>query len=324
MYRAFGIPFLSCRAKALLLETPFWHIIANPVAHGGAMEKAWPQIEQALQAAGVNYSVRFTERRGHAPGLVEDVLLKGGRYILAIGGDGTNHEVVHGIFTQKFVPPAEITYALLPFGTGNDWAREHQIPLDPVARIERLKNPAIGFQDIGHVTFQRDGNMASSYFVNVAGMAYDGYIGKKLLEHPASNRIQYLLMVAQYLFEYKLAPARIHFDGKQAEDYFYTINIGLCRYSAGGMQLSPHAVPDDGLFALTFARKLAKWEVLLQTRNFYNGNILKHPKIEGYQARFIRVEHTGETPVLLEADGEFLGETPVEFTLLEKALRFAR
>lgn len=287
------------------------------------MEKSWPQIEQALQVVGLSYSVQFTEQRGHAIRLVEDALLKGGRNILAIGGDGTNHEVVHGIFTQKFVAPSEITYALLPFGTGNDWARQYHLPLDVKTRLERLKNPETTQQDIGYVTFQKDGKPDSSYFVNVAGMAYDGYIGKKLLEHPASNRIQYLLMVGQYLFTYKPAPARIYFDGRQADDRFYTINIGLCRYSAGGMQLVPQAVPDDGLFALTFARNISKAEVLLQMRNFYNGTLLNHPKIEGWQARSIRVEHCGGTPILLEADGEFLGETPVEFSILEKALRIA-
>jgi diacylglycerol kinase family enzyme len=87
------------------------------------------------------------------------------------------------------------------------------------------------------------------------------------------------------------------------------------------MQLVPQAVPDDGLFALTFARRLPKWEVLLQMPRFYNGTLLDHPKVEGFQAKSIRVEHAGDTPTLLEADGEFLGETPVEFVLLEKALR---
>lgn len=127
-------------------------------------------------------------------------------------------------------------------------------------------------------------------------------------------------MVAKCLFDYTLTPARIFFDGQQAEDSFYTINIGLCKYSGGGMQFVPHAVPDDGLFALTFARELPKWEVLLQTRRFYNGTLLEHPKVEGYSVKNIRVEHIGDVPTLLEADGEFLGETPVEFILLEKAL----
>ena len=114
-----------------------WYIIANPAAHGGAMGKAWPQIEQVLQELGFSYSVQFTERRGHAVQLVENILLKGGRQLLAIGGDGTNHEVIHGIFSQQFVPPAEVTYALLPFGTGNDWARQYNLPHDPRTRLLR-------------------------------------------------------------------------------------------------------------------------------------------------------------------------------------------
>ncbi|MCC7466146.1 MAG: diacylglycerol kinase family lipid kinase [Saprospiraceae bacterium] len=299
---------------------PFWYIIANPAARNGAMGRHWPDIERWLQELGFAYSVQFTEHRGHAARLIEDALLKGGRYIMGIGGDGTNHELVHGLFSQTFVPPSEVFYTLLPFGTGNDWAREHGIPVDPRRRLEQLHQGKMRAQDIGRVQYQRDGETRSRYFVNVAGMAYDGFIGQKLTEHPARNKVHYLLKVAQYLRAYRLSKARIVFDGQTVEDHFYTINIGLCRYSAGGMQLVPHAVPDDGLFALTFARSLSKLEVLLQTPRFYNGTILSHRSIEGHQARHIRVEHLGETPTLLEADGEFLGETPVTFELLEKAL----
>jgi YegS/Rv2252/BmrU family lipid kinase len=303
------------------METPFWYIIANPVAHNGAMEREWPAIEQALQAAGISYNVQFTERRGHAARLVEDAVLKGGRYLLGIGGDGTNHEVINGIFAQKIAPPESITYALLPYGTGNDWARQYGIPHNPKLRFERLKQMHTVLQDIGLVHYMKDGVPASRYFVNVAGMAYDGFIGKKLIENPANNKVQYLMAVAKYLMEYQLSKARVIFDGQVAEDFFYTINVGLCRFSGGGMQLVPQAVPDDGLFALTLARKLSKMEVLLQTPRFYNGTILKHRKIEGHQVRSVKVEHLGNAPSLLEADGEFLGESPVEFVILEKALR---
>lgn len=300
---------------------PFWHIIANPAARGWAVERQWPQIERLLQELGFAYTVHFTERPGHAAQLVENALLKGGRYILGIGGDGSNHEIVHGIFSQQFVPPSEVSYALLPFGTGNDWARQYGIPNDPRLRLQRLLELKTVQQDIGWVQYQRDGQTLSRYFVNVAGMAYDGFIGKKLIENPARNKAHYLLKVAQYLTVYKLTKARITFDGQSVEDYFYTINMGLCRFSGGGMQLVPQAVPDDGLFALTFARKISKLEVLLQTPRFYNGTLLQHSKIEGHQARNIRVEHLDDTPTLLEADGEYLGETPVVFEILERALR---
>jgi YegS/Rv2252/BmrU family lipid kinase len=305
------------------MEAPFWHIIANPAAHGGLVERDWPRIEQMLQELGFSYTVQFTEQRGHAARLVEDVVLKGGRYLLGIGGDGTNHELVNGIFAQQFVAPSEITYALLPYGTGNDWARQYGIPHQPRVRLERLLLLNTVLQDIGLVHFMQNGVPDKRYFVNVAGMAYDGFIGKKLQEKPVTNKLQYLKAVAKYLWEYKLSKARITFNDQVAEDYFYTINVGLCRFSGGGMMLAPHAIPDDGLFALTFAHKISKLEVLLQTPRFYNGTLLQHSKIEGYQTASLKVEHLDNTPTLLEADGEFLGETPATFQILEKALRIA-
>jgi diacylglycerol kinase family enzyme len=66
----------------------------------------------------------------HAVELVEKAVQTGYRQILAVGGDGTNNEVVNGIMRQKEVPSHAITYALLPIGTGNDWIRTHGIPKD--------------------------------------------------------------------------------------------------------------------------------------------------------------------------------------------------
>ena len=303
------------------MEQPFWYIIANPTSGGDAVRKCWPAIELLLQELGFSYSVHFTEHAGHATRLAEDAILNGQRHLLGIGGDGTNHEIANGILGQTFLPSAEVTYALLPVGTGNDWARNYGLPGDPRQRLEQILLGETVLQDAGLVTYYQAGQPAKRYFMNVAGLAYDGYIGQQMAQHRVTKRWQYLLLVAKYLFQYRLKKARISYDDREVEDYFYTINVGICRYSGGGMQFVPQAVPDDGLFALTFARRLQKWEVLLQTRRFYNGTLLDHPKVEGCQARSIRIEAAGSEPTLLEADGEFLGETPVAFMLLEKALR---
>lgn len=303
------------------MEQPLWYIIANPVSGGGAVRKRWPVIEQTLQELGFSYSVHFTGRPGHATRLAEDAILKGHRYLLGIGGDGTNHEIANGILGQTFVASSDITYALLPIGTGNDWSRMYKLSLHLKQRLQDIMACKTVFQDAGLAKYQRDGKQEQRYFVNVAGLAYDGYIGKQMVQHRVTNRMQYMLLVLQYLFRYRLTKARIHYDERKTEDFFYTINVGICRYSGGGMQFVPQAISDDGLFALTFARRLKKWEVILQTHRFYNGSLLQHPKVEGYQARSIRVEAGEDAPTLLEADGEFLGETPVEFILIEQALR---
>jgi len=111
------------------------------------------------------------------------------------------------------------------------------------------------------------------------------------------------------------------FDGQIDEDRYYLVNVGICKYSGGGMQLVPHAIPDNGKFALTIARHLTKMQVVMATPKFYNGKAGDHPKVELYEAKSIKVEALTNEPILLEVDGEFLGGTPVEFVLLENALQ---
>jgi diacylglycerol kinase (ATP) len=301
-----------------------WHIIANPAAAGGAVERQWPRIEQLLQELGFDYSVAFTTHRGHAMRLVDDAILRGARRILGIGGDGTNHEIVNGIMQQRHVAPGEIRYALLPVGTGNDWARLYNLSRDPRQRLEALRAERTVWQDVGHVRYRTaDGEVQERYFANVAGLAYDAFIVRALEGRTGIGRLQYLLMIGRYLFKYRLLPARIEYDDRVVDGKFYTINIGIGRYSGGGMQFVPQAVPDDGLFGLTFARRLPKLRVVLLTPHFYDGTILRrHARIEGCQAKSIRVvPAVGAAPTLLEADGEFLGETPAEFSIFARALQ---
>ena len=307
------------------MKQPFWYIIVNPAAGGGLVGRRWPAIEALLQSMEFSYTVKFTEYRGHATRLADDGILNGYRFLLAIGGDGTNLEVTNGILRQRFVTSTDITYALMPLGTGNDWARNYQLSFEPRQRLESLLSLRTTVQDAGLVKYMAEGEHRERYFVNVAGMAYDAFLVQQLERHPRKpSKFLYLMLIGRYLFDYQVLPARIKFNDQAVEDLFYTINIGICKYSGGGMQVVPQAVPDDGLLALTFARRIPKWEVLLQTGRFYKGTILEHPKVEGFQSKGpIYIETIGENPTLLEADGELLGHSPAEFTIIEKALKLA-
>jgi diacylglycerol kinase (ATP) len=307
--------------------TNLWFIIVNPAAGGGKVARLWPRIERDLQAEGFSYSVRFSERKMHAADLAEEAIARGYRKILGIGGDGTIHEIANGILRQDFAPSAEIKLALVPIGSGNDWAKEWNLPKSPLECLRKIKLENTRFQDAGLVRFQQNGVASERFFINVAGMAYDGFVCRAANEKSgaASGFFGYYALIIKCLWKYKLTPAQLFWEEngveKSLENAFYTINIGLCRFSGGGMQLVPHAIPDDGFFALTFARKMSKWAVLLATPYFFNGKIARHSAVTCTQSRSIRVTHAGENPaVLLETDGEFLGESPTEFMLLEKVL----
>ena len=276
------------------------------------MGKNWPVLEQTLQEMGFAYTLQFTQARGHAIRLVEDAVLRGHRHFIGVGGDGTHHEIANGILSQSIVSPSEIGYSPLPYGTGNDWARMYGFSVDLKKRLHQITTAKPFFQDVGLVEYFQDGKATSRYFINVAGMAYDAFVVKKSEDHPKKirSRLHYLYLLTRYLFDYEPVKATVRFDDQVIEDYFYTLNIGICRYSGGGMQLCPQAIHNDGLLALTLARSVSKVTVMLQTPRFYDGSILKHPRISGFQTKNIEVEHTGGTPVLVEADGEFFKTTP--------------
>ena len=301
-----------------------WWIIVNPVASGGKAEKEWLSIQQALKRGGVSFVVDFTKQSGEATRLVRKAIEEGYRKIIAVGGDGTNHEAVNGILEQDAVDSKEIFYALFPVGTGNDWARTYRIPHKHKAWVEMLKKGKTSYQDIGWLHYHRDGEIRKRYFANVAGLAYDAFVVKEMMGMKSSflpGKILYLYMVLRCLFRYQLLKAKVSYDGKEVSDFFYTINAGICSYSGGGMQLVPHAIPDDGKLALTLAGRLSKLSILLNSYRFYNASIEAHSKVISSQVETVKIEALGDIPLLVEADGEFLGETPVEIGLIKKALK---
>ncbi|MEM1320636.1 MAG: diacylglycerol kinase family protein [Bacteroidota bacterium] len=302
---------------------PKWYIVINPVAGSGQAKRRWPAIQQLLRSEGFRFQPVFTHHQGHAIDLVNEAIHQGYRHFVALGGDGTNHEVANGLLLQQQVPPDELYYALLPVGTGNDWCKTYNIPRQPRRWIQLLHRLNTRLQDVGVVHYHQQGKQQQRYFVNVAGLAYDAYLVRHLAQQKSfkGGQLGFLYQTMKCLFRYPLSKAAVQVNDQQIIDQFYTINVGICRYSGGGMQLVPHAIPDDGLLALTIAGQLSIPEILFNTYRFYTGTLDRHPKIQTFQTERLRVQALEDQPTLVEADGEFLGETPVEFRVLPKALR---
>jgi YegS/Rv2252/BmrU family lipid kinase len=300
-----------------------WCIIVNPMAGNGAVKRKWPKLELKIKAILKDCQIRYTSHKGHGIELSQQAIEEGYRHIIGVGGDGTNNEIVNGIFLQDVVPTTAITYTLLPVGTGNDWVKTYGIPKKIDAWLRMLEAGKTKIQDVGLVHYQAGGQTSKRYFANVAGMAYDAYLVRYACENPGmvSSKIFYLLLLLRCLFQYTLRKAKVFFDGQTDIDYYYSINIGICSYSGGGMQTVPHAIEDDGLFALSLFGPFSKLGVLLNTYRFYNKSVGEHSLVNCYQVKSVRVEAAEKRPTLVEVDGEFLGETPAEFSLIEKGLK---
>jgi YegS/Rv2252/BmrU family lipid kinase len=305
-----------------------WKIIINPTAGSGKAKKRKGEILAKLKAANIPHEVAMTERQGHATELCKTAIEQGFRQIIVVGGDGSNHEVMNGIMKQTVVPTHDITQCLIPVGTGNDWIRTHQLPRNVDKIIQNIKGGKTQLQDIGKATFLKNGVLTERYFMNVAGLAYDAFIAKKSNENPnfVSNKIFYLYLILSSLFQYEPQKTRITFQKENKKHFFenkyYTINIGICKYSGGGMQFVPHAIPNDGLFALTTVESMSIPGVFAATPYLYGGRISKHRKSFLTQTDYVKVESLDDEAVMLELDGEFVGVSPIEFEVITGAFRF--
>ena len=105
-----------------------WFVIVNPVAGGGRGLDHFPLISKLLRDAGIQTEPVFTEHKFHATELTVSAVKQGFRRIIAVGGDGTLHEVVNGLFIQQTVDPREVLLAVVAVGAGNDWIRTFGVP----------------------------------------------------------------------------------------------------------------------------------------------------------------------------------------------------
>ena len=108
-----------------------WLVIVNPHAATGKGRRDWPVISKILTDEGFEFDTQLTEYQRHAIEIAKKGVVVGGyRKIISIGGDGTNNEVINGIFSQNLVSPSEIKMGVIPVGTGNDWTRMFGYPSD--------------------------------------------------------------------------------------------------------------------------------------------------------------------------------------------------
>lgn len=301
-----------------------WHIIINPSSGNGKAGEQWKDIEVELVKADMHFKVHRSERALHCTEIAKRLIEEGAKKLIGIGGDGTNHEIINGLMQQNVVPSNEVEYGFIPVGTGNDWVKMHNIPMDIAQAVATIKTGRTRLQDIGLAKFQHNNETKQRYFVNVAGMAYDAHVCQvsNAQRSNVTNALSYYLLIFKCLFEYASKQARIVLDGKEvANQHFYTINIGLCKYSGGGMQFVPHAEIDDGQFAVSFVNSIPKLNVIASTHYLYGGKIAKFKHAQLFKAKRIKVGAVDDAPTLLELDGEFVGETPVEFEIITKALK---
>ena len=300
-----------------------WFVIVNPVAGNGRGLDDFPYISSLLRARNIPYEPVFTEHKFHATELTVTAVKQGYRKIIVVGGDGTLHEVVNGLFIQQEVRPDEGLLAVVAVGTGNDWVRTFGIAGRYADAVEAIAGERSFLQDVGVVSYEEAHYRQSRYFANVAGAGFDAFVVRKLThlqKKGHTSRWRQLRCTIHAFFRYKSTGVKVWVDDRLVyNNLLLSLAIGICKYNGGGYQQLPEAVADDGMLDLSLIRPVHFWHILFRLRYLFNGGIYRIRHVLQERGSRIRIESSPEISV--EVDGELLGETPLEFSVLPKAIR---
>jgi diacylglycerol kinase (ATP) len=280
----------------LTMETREAHLILNPAAdRGRAGNRRW-LVSRFLEEHGVAAVWHLTRGPGDAGRIVGE--LSDGAVVVAVGGDGTVHEVAAACVGRDLV------MGVLPVGSGNDYVKALGIGTDLWRALGVLVGGKVRVVDAGEVNGVR--------FNNGLGIGFDAQVAAGVAEAPArlGGTGRYLWSVGRLLRGFRCYEAGIRLDaGEVVETKTILVAVAIGTTYGARFRLAPEARLDDGLFDVVWSDEVSRAEVLRLVPATLGGTLLEHPKVHLARAREVEVELAQEVPA--HVDGEILVSTRV-------------
>jgi diacylglycerol kinase (ATP) len=293
-------------------------VIVNPAAGAHSTHRKWPGIRSLLKKAGLKFDYQFTEGKGHGIELAKAASNDGYRYLVAVGGDGTIHEVANGIMQTE--NSKETSLGIVSTGTGSDLTRTIGISADYTQACSSITSPRRLIVDMGVVEYTKDGQAKKRYFINSAGIGFDAETVAVTQKLPKflGGTLPYLTGLFVSFLGYHNKAVTLNIGENSQKVRILTLVVANGRYFGGGMQIAPEARVDDGLLDVVIIGNISKIGLLKALPLVYKGTHLSHPLVKLEKATRVKIESTRK--FLVQADGEILGEGPASFNLISRAL----
>jgi YegS/Rv2252/BmrU family lipid kinase len=279
-----------------------------------------PGIEQRLQERDLKYEVRVTEGPGDASRLARRAVESGSRFVVAVGGDGTVHEVVNGLVHEDSVLCSDTVLGVISGGSGCDFIRTFGLPAKALEAVDRLAGAQTRHLDIAKIGYlDGEGRPAVRYFANIAEAGLGGSTSRRAAGLPTwLGPARYFFAFWLVLPSYRPSSARVEVDGEPVfEGRAVNVVVANCRFFGGGMHISPESDPADGLLD-TQVYTGPKSDSFTTLPKVYAGRHLPHQNVVELKGTRFRIQ--AEQALEVETDGEALGTTPATIEVLYRAL----
>ncbi len=301
--------------------TEDWICIVNPQAGSGQTFSEWKKAEKELTDNNIPFQVQLTNYKYHATKLAYESADRGFRHFLAVGGDGSVHEVYNGILQfcdDKEIDPKEFYLGVIPIGSGNDWIKATKIPKDVIFAVGLIKIGSFDVQDVVRV----ETSDSVSYMLNVGGTGFDSHVCQRVNRQKERGQRKariYASALMHTIRWIKSFNARIETEeGEIFNGAIYSLALGNGPYSGGGMRQVPKAVLNDGLLDYMIVPKLPVRTLLKEAPRLFKGNVDESEYIISGKCRSITV--TGDRNDFVEVDGEIKGNLPLKVSMTGKQI----
>lgn len=290
--------------------------IVNPEAGQGHCGRMAGPTMAALRRRGVDVEVWYTRRPGHAVELARKGHEQGFRDFIAVGGDGTSHEIINGLgeYMGKR-DESRVSLGFMPLGTGNSFVRDFMVP-DVEALSQALVRGHRRPSDVIRVTH----SAGVLYFLNIFSFGFVAEVCLMANEHlKGLGPSGYGVSVLAKLAGIKPTMYKMQLDDTPVwEQRALVLSINNSQYTGGEMHIAPYADTADGEMDVMLVAEISRTTFVRLFAKMFSGDHVHHPAIINSRARRIRFELNHEVPVMV--DGEVLQLRPLEMEVVPQAL----
>jgi diacylglycerol kinase (ATP) len=273
--------------------------IVNPAAGGGRSAKLAGPALARLREKKLPVGIFASTGPGHAAQLAREAYDQGYRRFLAVGGDGTAHEILNGVFAGRS-SVERIALGFLPFGTGNSFLRDFAKD-GAEASLQALAENRTRAVDLLRLTHAA-GEIYSFNLLSVGFTADVAALTNRAFK--PFGHLGYLLGVFVRVVQLRRRSFALRCDDDQEWDerrsLFLTFNNS--KYTGGTMLIAPQADPTDGLIEFVRWGPIGRLGLLRNLPRLYDGTHIEHPLASRRAVR--RVEFRNPAPVDIMIDGE--------------------
>jgi diacylglycerol kinase (ATP) len=294
-----------------------WTAIVNPTAGRTRSRATVETIRAALRGAGVDAEVVASADAADGEELARKAAADG-RGVIACGGDGTVAALA-GVLADATLAGSPATFAFLPTGSGNDFARHLGIPLDLDAAARVVGAGHVADVDLG---LARTADGTARWFTTVANTGFDAEANRwangvrRLRGTPL-----YVTAALRTLASYRPRALRITVDGNAQESDAWLVAIGNASCYGGGMRIAPDASTEDGLLDVCLVGSVSRTGFLRAFPKVFRGRHTTHPAVTLHRGAEVLVEAADGRPGELWASGERVGPLPARIEARPRAIR---